>query len=263
MVNLQVLVGILISHIRLLRLSRTRRRVTHSRTLSSANLMMNPVSPGSLGLVRATLAKEFGECLVSQLMLELISFCVRVWGMAARKELGVTVGQSTPGQVVQLPPLKLPQPPCNSDFVSGLDSRLGSDFMPFRVPGHRATALPTPPGTPPPHTHTRTRPPSGFIIEIQSGTDRHQKAGKPNQQVANHCGHPKQPKKKKKEKEKWSEEYFIIKRGEGEHLFDFSGYRTSCVGPHKRTSSAINVNVEIFMMQPPSDAFFYFSLFSS
>lgn len=33
------------------------------------------------------------------------------------------------------------------------------------------------------------------------------------------------------------------------------------MGPHKRTSSAINVNVEIFMMQPPSDAFFYFSLF--
>lgn len=33
------------------------------------------------------------------------------------------------------------------------------------------------------------------------------------------------------------------------------------MGPHKRTSSAINVNVEIFMMHPLSSLFFYFSLF--
>jgi len=146
-------------------------------------------------------------------MRQLISFSGR--GRAAEAAgVGGLVGQSTPGQVVQLPPLKSPHPP-------------------FRITNH---------------------PQSRFIIEIQRTDRLASKAAKANQQVANHCGHPNIPKKNRN--------IYIFRENKGEkHLFDFSGCRTSCVGPHKRTSSAINVNVEIFMMQPPSDTFFYFSLF--
>jgi len=100
------------------------------------------------------LPEKCGECLVSQLMRQLISFSGR--GRAAEAAgVGGLVGQSTPGQVVQLPPLKSPHPP-------------------FRITNH---------------------PQSRFIIEIQRTDRLASKAAKANQQVANHCGHPSIPKK--------------------------------------------------------------------
>lgn len=69
---------------------------------------------------------------------------------------------STPGQVVQLPPLKLPHPP-----------DLWFPSLPFRITNH---------------------PQVRFIIEIRKRDRLASKAAKANQQVANHCGHPKHPK---------------------------------------------------------------------
>jgi len=157
--------------------------------------------------VRATLPEKCGECLVSQLMRQLISFSGR--GRAAEAAgVGGLVGQSTPGQVVQLPPLK-------------------SHYQPPTIPLYYWN-------------------PKDRQTRIKSGQ------GKP--ASCKPLWPPQHPKKNRN--------IYIFRENKGEkHLFDFSGCRTSCVGPHKRTSSAINVNVEIFMMQPPSDTFFYFSLF--